>query len=201
MKSYNAEISSCADTIASNGDQWRAIDAEYVARMKLQNRFNTGLDIAKYNAAIMREDMAAYDADPATYTQSLGVWHGFIAQQKMISIKKHFNSTRGRYLYLSGWMIAALRSEFGPLPDQSMHEKTSVPALIEELYTFLKQADARELQHLFVELDAAKAAGDEVKASQLPIKSTTSKRMLCQSSQTSMRALATKRQPTCWQRN
>ena len=164
MKSYNAEISSCADTIASNGDQWRAIDAEYVARMKLQNRFNTGLDIAKYNAAIMREDMAAYDADPATYTQSLGVWHGFIAQQKMISIKKHFNSTRGRYLYLSGWMIAALRSEFGPLPDQSMHEKTSVPALIEELYTFLKQADARELQHLFVELDAAKAAGDEVKA-------------------------------------
>jgi isocitrate lyase len=164
MKSYNAEISACADTIAKNGDHWRAIDAEYVARMKLQNRFNTGLDIAKYNAAIMREDMAAYDADPANYTQSLGVWHGFIAQQKMISIKKHFDSTRGRYLYLSGWMIAALRSEFGPLPDQSMHEKTSVPELIEELYTFLKQADARELQHLFVELDAAKAAGDEVKA-------------------------------------
>ena len=42
-------------------------------------------------------------------------------------------------------MIAALRSEFGPLPDQSMHEKTSVPALIEELYTFLRQADSREL--------------------------------------------------------
>ena len=38
-------------------------------------------------------------------------------------------------------MIAALRSEFGPLPDQSMHEKTSVPALIEEIYTFLRQAD------------------------------------------------------------
>jgi isocitrate lyase len=45
----------------------------------------------------------------------------------MIAIKKHFGSTKGRYLYLSGWMIAALRSEFGPLPDQSMHEKTSVP--------------------------------------------------------------------------
>ena len=62
-----------------------------------------------------------------------------------------------KYLYLSGWMIAALRSDFGPLPDQSMHEKTSVPALIEELYTFLKQADARELGGLFRELDAAKA--------------------------------------------
>ena len=36
-----------------------------------------------------------------------------------------------------------------------MHEKTSVPALIEELYTFLRQADARELGGLFRELDAA----------------------------------------------
>ena len=62
---------------------------------------------------------------PANYTQSLGCWHGFIGQQKMISIKKHFGTTERKYLYLSGWMIAALRSEFGPLPDQSMHEKTS----------------------------------------------------------------------------
>jgi isocitrate lyase len=61
-------------------------------------------------------------------------------------------------------MIAALRSEFGPLPDQSMHEKTSVPGLIEELYTFLRQADARELGGLFRELDAARDAGDEVAA-------------------------------------
>ena len=59
-------------------------------------------------------------------------------------------------------MIAALRSEFGPLPDQSIHEKTAVPELIEELYTFLKQADARELRHLFTELDTARAAGDQV---------------------------------------
>jgi isocitrate lyase len=51
-------------------------------------------------------------------------------------------------------MVAALRSDFGPLPDQSMHEKTSVPALIEEIYTFLKQADARELGMLFRDLDA-----------------------------------------------
>ena len=87
----------------------------------------------------------------------------FIGQQKMISIKKHFETTRGRYLYLSGWMVAAMRSEFGPLPDQSMHEKTSVPMLIEELYTFLKQADARELNHLFKDLDAAQASGDQVK--------------------------------------
>jgi isocitrate lyase len=73
----------------------------------------------------------------------------------MISIKKHFGTNDKKYLYLSGWMIAALRSEFGPLPDQSMHEKTSVASLIEELYTFLRQADARELGGLFRELDNA----------------------------------------------
>ncbi|MFN3510588.1 MAG: isocitrate lyase, partial [Tsuneonella troitsensis] len=140
---------------------------ESAARMRLQNRFPTGLDIARYTAKIMREDMAAYDADPAAYTQSLGCWHGFIGQQKLIAIKKHFGTTKKRYLYLSGWMIAALRSEFGPLPDQSMHEKTSVPALIEELYTFLRQADARELGGLFRELDKAREAGNEVEAARI----------------------------------
>ncbi|MDS7594467.1 isocitrate lyase [Agrobacterium tumefaciens] len=154
------------DLIAKNAG-WSGITAEAVARMRLQNRFKTGLDIARYTADIMRRDMAAYDADPANYTQSLGCWHGFIGQQKMISIKKHFGSTKGRYLYLSGWMVAALRSEFGPLPDQSMHEKTSVPALIEELYTFLRQADARELGMLFRDIDAARDAGDVAREKQL----------------------------------
>ncbi|MES1994585.1 MAG: isocitrate lyase, partial [Pseudomonadota bacterium] len=159
---YQTAIAHTAKLIQSQNGTWDGIDAESVARMRVQNRFQTGLDIARYTAAIMRRDMAAYDADPAKYTQSLGCWHGFIGQQKMISIKKHFGSTERRYLYLSGWMVAALRSEFGPLPDQSMHEKTSVPALIEELYTFLRQADARELGMMFRELDAARAAGDEV---------------------------------------
>jgi len=164
MINYKELVKQHEETIRANGSSWGAISAEHAARMSLQNRFKTGLDIAKYNAAIMREDMDAYDADPENYTQSLGVWHGFIAQQKMISIKKHFNGeTKRRYLYLSGWMIAALRSQFGPLPDQSIHEKTSVPDLITELYTFLKQADARELRHLFTDLDDARAEGNEVK--------------------------------------
>ncbi|MEE4154923.1 MAG: isocitrate lyase [Erythrobacter sp.] len=164
---YSETIKETRSLVEANGASWAAIDPEATARMKLQNRFNTGLDIAKYTAKIMRADMDAYDANPADYTQSLGCWHGFIGQQKMISIKKHFGSTKKRYLYLSGWMVAALRSEFGPLPDQSMHEKTSVPALIEELYTFLKQADARELGMLFRDLDAAREAGDEVKAREI----------------------------------
>ncbi len=167
--SYSQEIASAASTIDKSGPAWSAIDADAVARMRLQNRFQSGLDIARYTARIMREDMAAYDADPANYTQSLGCWHGFIGQQKMISIKKHFGTTKGSYLYLSGWMVAALRSEFGPLPDQSMHEKTSVPALIEELYTFLRQADARELGGLFRELDAARTSGNELEAKRLEV--------------------------------
>ena len=164
---YQDHITQTHDLIRTKSGTWDGINPESVARMRLQNRFQTGLDIARYTAGVMRRDMAAYDADPAHYTQSLGCWHGFIGQQKMISIKKHFNSTKGRYLYLSGWMVAALRSDFGPLPDQSMHEKTAVPALIEELYTFLKQADARELGGLFRDLDAARAAGDKAKEAAL----------------------------------
>ena len=164
---YQEEIKAAGQLIGSQNGTWDSISPESVARMRLQNRFQTGLDIARYTAKIMREDMAAYDADPANYTQSLGCWHGFIAQQKMISVKKHFGTTKKRYLYLSGWMIAALRSEFGPLPDQSMHEKTSVPALIEELYTFLRQADSRELNLLFRDLDKAREEGNAAAEAEL----------------------------------
>ena len=141
-----------------SGSNWSSIKPEYAARMRLQNQFKSGIDIAKYTASLMRKDMDAYDSDTNAYTQSLGCWHGFIGQQKLISIKKHFGTTDKKYLYLSGWMVAALRSEFGPLPDQSMHEKTSVASLIKELYTFLRQADARELGGLFRDLDNASEA-------------------------------------------
>ena len=165
--SYEGRISQAEHMIKGKGTAWTGISAEAVARMRLQNRFNTGLDIARYTAAIIRRDMAAYDRDSSQYTQSLGCWHGFVAQQKMIAIKKHFGSTERRYIYLSGWMVAAMRSDFGPLPDQSMHEKTSVPALIEEIYTFLRQADQRELSNLFREVDAARKAGDRAKETKL----------------------------------
>ncbi|GLX14653.1 isocitrate lyase [Pseudomonas straminea] len=167
MSAYENDIKAVAALKEAAGSSWSAINPESVARMRAQNRFKTGLDVAKYTAAIMRKDMAEYDADSSVYTQSLGCWHGFIGQQKLISIKKHLKTTNKRYLYLSGWMIAALRSDFGPLPDQSMHEKTAVAALIEELYTFLRQADARELDLLFSALDAARESGDRAKQSEI----------------------------------
>ena len=153
QSNYRSAIDTVRNLKQKHGKTWDSIDPESAARMISQNRFRTGLDIAKYTAAIMRADMAAYDADSSNYTQSLGCWHGFVAQQNMIAVKKHHKTTSKSYLYLSGWMVAALRSEFGPLPDQSMHEKTSVPALIKEIYDFLRQADAIELNDLFRRLE------------------------------------------------
>jgi len=153
QNNYSSALETVRDLKQKHEKTWGSINPESAARMIAQNRFRTGLDIAKYTAKIMRDDMVAYDADSSNYTQSLGCWHGFVAQQKMIAVKKHHKTTSKRYLYLSGWMVAALRSEFGPLPDQSMHEKTSVPALIKEIYDFLRQADAIELNDLFRRLD------------------------------------------------
>ncbi|MEX2489265.1 MAG: isocitrate lyase [Pseudomonadales bacterium] len=159
MSPYRKQIEALSALRDKHKETWKGINPEYVARMKLQNRFRTGLDIARYTAGIMRRDMADYDKDPSQYTQSLGCWHGFTAQQMAISIKRHRGTMNKSYIYLSGWMVAALRSRFGPLPDQSMHEKNTVPDLIEEIYTFLKQADAVELERLFTELDEVRARG------------------------------------------
>ncbi len=159
---YRSALQSVRDLKEKYGNTWNSINPESAARMVAQNQFRTGLDIAKYTAAIMRKDMAAYDADASAYTQSLGCWHGFVAQQKMIAVKKHHKTTSKRYLYLSGWMVAALRSEFGPLPDQSMHEKTAVSGLIEEIYDFLRQADAIELNDLFRRLENGEDVQDQI---------------------------------------
>jgi isocitrate lyase len=162
QSNYSSALQTVKNLKEKYGNTWDAIHPESAARMVAQNRFKTGLDIAKYNAAIMRADMAAYDADASNYTQSLGCWHGFVAQQNMIAVKKHHKTTSKRYLYLSGWMVAALRSEFGPLPDQSMHEKTAVSSLIEEIYDFLRQADAIELNDLFRRLEQGEDVQDQI---------------------------------------
>ena len=122
---YQDHIIEMGQLIKSKGGTWDGISAEAVARMRVQNRFKTGLEIARYTADIMRDDMAAYDADPASYTQSLGCWHGFVAQQKLISIKKHFGTTKGRYIYLSG--RAGDRSRSGARPPSSRKGRCSGP--------------------------------------------------------------------------
>ncbi|MBK5925717.1 isocitrate lyase [Rhodovulum sulfidophilum] len=143
-----------------SGRSSSGVSVDDIVQLKLQNTYATHLDIAREMASVMRADMAAYDADPRNSTQSLGCWSGFHAQQMIKSVKRLRGSARGVYVYLSGWMVAGLRNRWGHLPDQSMHEKTAVAELIQEIYTSLRQADEVALNDLFKTLDAARAAGD-----------------------------------------
>jgi isocitrate lyase len=145
------------------------VDIDDIIQLKLQNTFNTHLDIARAMAPVMRADMAEYDRDSSKFTQSLGCWSGFHAQQMIKAVKRLRGTTKGAYVYLSGWMVAGLRNRFGHLPDQSMHEKTSVVDLIEEIYVSLRQADEVAINDLFKTLRAARTAGDQV-AEQAAIK-------------------------------
>ena len=59
MTQYQDDIKAVAGLKENHGSAWNAINPEYAARMRAQNKFKTGLDIARYTAKIMREDMAA----------------------------------------------------------------------------------------------------------------------------------------------
>ncbi|MEQ3746536.1 MAG: isocitrate lyase [Henriciella sp.] len=135
------------------------LSVENVVQLKIQNTYKTHLEIARSQAVVMREDMAAYDADHTKFTQSLGCWSGFHAQQKIKAVKRMRGTAKGTYIYLSGWMVAGLRNSFGHLPDQSMHEKTAVADLIREIYVSLRQADEVALNDLFSELSHARDTG------------------------------------------
>ncbi|MFN3609086.1 MAG: isocitrate lyase [Hyphomonas sp.] len=135
------------------------VTVDDIVQLKMQNTYNTHLEIAREMAVVMRADMAAYDKDHSKFTQSLGCWSGFHAQQMIKAVKRMKGTAKGTYVYLSGWMVAGLRNRFGHLPDQSMHEKTSVADLIEEIYVSLRQADEVALNDLFRELKAARDKG------------------------------------------
>ncbi|WP_026310467.1 isocitrate lyase [Neomegalonema perideroedes] len=127
-----------------------------ILQLRLQNTWDSHLDIARQMAVVMRADMAAYDADSSKFTQSLGCWSGFHAQQMIKAVKRLRGTAKGTYVYLSGWMVAGLRNRWGHLPDQSMHEKTAVADLIQEIYVSLRQADEVAINDLFKTLKAAK---------------------------------------------
>lgn len=159
-KTY-AELRKEAEARYPSGQTSGGVSIDDIVQLKLQNTYNTHLDVAREMAGVMREDMAAYDADPTLSTQSLGCWSGFHAQQMIKSVKRLRGTTKRAYVYLSGWMVAGLRNTWGHLPDQSMHEKTAVADLIREIYTSLRQADEVAINDLFKEL---KAAGDDAAA-------------------------------------
>ncbi len=51
---YAAHATQVAQLIESKKGAWNGINAESVARMRLQNRLQTGLDIARYTAKVRR---------------------------------------------------------------------------------------------------------------------------------------------------
>ncbi len=138
-----------------SGQTIAGVSVDDIVQLRLQNTWDTHLDIARDMAKVMRADMAAYDADASKFTQSLGCWSGFHAQQMIKSVKRMRGTAKGTYVYLSGWMVAGLRNRWGHLPDQSMHEKTAVADLIAEIYTSLRQADEVAMNDLFKDLKAA----------------------------------------------
>ncbi|MBC7479195.1 MAG: isocitrate lyase [Pseudorhodobacter sp.] len=140
------------------------VTVDDIVQLRLQNSYDTHLDIARDMATVMRADMAAYDADTSKFTQSLGCWSGFHAQQMIKSVKRLRGTTSGTYVYLSGWMVAGLRNRWGHLPDQSMHEKTAVVDLVNEIYTSLRQADEVAINDLFKTLKSAPDAEARAKA-------------------------------------
>ena len=147
-----------------SGQTAGGVSVDDIVQLRLQNSFDTHLDIARDMASVMRADMAAYDADPSKFTQSLGCWSGFHAQQMIKSVKRLRGTVKGTYVYLSGWMVAGLRNRWGHLPDQSMHEKTAVADLIQEIYTSLRQADEVAINDLFKALKSATTEAARQKA-------------------------------------
>ena len=158
-KTY-AELRAETEKRYPSGQTAGGVSVDDIVQLKLQNSYDTHLDIARDMAKVMRADMAAYDADPTLSTQSLGCWSGFHAQQMIKSVKRLRGTTKRAYVYLSGWMVAGLRNTWGHLPDQSRHEKTAVSDLIREIYVSLRQADEVAMNDLFKDLKAARDAGD-----------------------------------------
>src|SRR5664279_2498721 len=61
--SYLSEVRA-AEALLKTQPTWNGVTAEAVARMRLQNRFKTGLDVARYTAALMRACLL-YTSDAA----------------------------------------------------------------------------------------------------------------------------------------
>lgn len=60
---YSSALETIRNLKTKYRNTWNSINPENAARMVTQNRFKIGLEIAKYTAAIMKEDMTPYATD------------------------------------------------------------------------------------------------------------------------------------------
>ena len=68
MSTYTNNIAEVAKVLEGHSGAWNAISPESAARMRAQNRFPTGVDIANYTAGIMRADFFNDTATTEIYT-------------------------------------------------------------------------------------------------------------------------------------
>jgi len=149
----------------NSGERNRAgLTAEGIVRKQIKNEVDgvafSGLNVARRNAAIMKHDREIFDQDRSKPTVSLGGVQGLVVQHYMIAAKKA-GKINQVYWYLSGWDVAAQKSEDSPQPDVSGHDGSAVVHAIQEGYKFMLQADAVEKQSIFDAMDAAQKSGDE----------------------------------------
>ena len=50
---FTSEVEKLNSIPEFSGSNWNSIKPEYAARMRLQNQFKSGIDIAKYTASLM----------------------------------------------------------------------------------------------------------------------------------------------------
>ena len=194
-------IAACASSSRARAAPWDGIGAEGVARMRLQNRFKTGLEIARYTAGIMRKDMAAYDADPAKYTQSLGCWHGFIAPAEADLDQEALRHDRAPLhlpVRLDGRRAALrVRPAAGPVD-----AREDLGAGADRRALHLPEAGRRPRARRPVPRARRRPHGRRQGQGKGAARrrSTTSRPTSCRSSPTSTPASAMRRRPTCWPR-
>ena len=85
MSTYLTAIDAIRELKAKFGDTWRDISPEDAARMQMQNQFKTGLDIAECRGAIRCRYRGADGGGSRQYTQAVGCWDGFVAQERRIA--------------------------------------------------------------------------------------------------------------------
>jgi len=133
MSAYLNDIKAVAALKESAGNSWSAITPSPSPACARQNRLRPGWTIAKYTAASCRKEHGRVGCRlPLSYTQSW-LLARLNRQQKLIS-SRTLKTTNQALTVPVRLDVAALRSDFGPLPEPVHDEKTAVSGLIEELY-------------------------------------------------------------------
>ena len=113
MSSYREEIAALEQVCQENGSPWGAISPESAARMRLQNRFKTGLDIARYtgNAPSRLLMPLAYAALISGMMTLIATTPNLVANEALADAPESVNDSP----YESGWICKIRLSDTSQL--------------------------------------------------------------------------------------